>query len=39
MTSNFLEYKWQEMLNIDYNYDKLSLTYWENIIRSKNMKK
>ena len=33
-TANFLEEKWLEMLDKDYNYDKLRLSYWENKILS-----
>ena len=35
LTPDFLERKWQEMLLLDYNYDKLNIDYWENCIRSK----
>ncbi len=31
MTSEFLENKWNEMKIIDYNYDKMRISYWYNI--------
>jgi hypothetical protein len=34
LTKKFLEEKWLEMLDIDFNYDKLYLSYWKNIINS-----
>jgi hypothetical protein len=34
LTREFLEEKWLEILDIDFNYDKLYLSYWKNIINS-----
>jgi hypothetical protein len=34
LTTELLEKKWIEMLEKDYNYDKLRLSYWENKILS-----
>jgi len=31
-TPELLEKKWNEMLEKEYNYDKLRLSYWENRI-------
>lgn len=33
ITEEYLETKWQEMITQDYNYDKLNMAYWENLIR------
>lgn len=32
LSEDFLNNKWLEMLEIDYNYDKLSFNYWKNLI-------
>lgn len=34
LTEKFLEDKWEEMLNKDYNYDKLTMDYWVKKIES-----
>jgi hypothetical protein len=32
LTDTFLEHKWNEMLEINYNYKKLKLSYWKELI-------
>ena len=32
LTPEFLEAKWTEMMEVDYNYDKLKMSYWQNKI-------
>ena len=32
LTENYLEKKWIEMLEIEYNYEKLKLSYWKSLI-------